>query len=246
MPSFPILNSSSWVTANLLRSKYFWLSQSGRDEDEQLRWWKNWRKHGFPQVPWCRPETVTSDEWRRSKPALQLKMRKQCPWGFRNVPWKREGWVWCHGYGVLYMNKLFCARQRQWDRRTNELKGCQWELPQYRIMEKDSWKYIKNEKVKISMEDVPPEAEIVSYKGTRGLILVRRNRPIFSINFHQTPEWPQMREFMRMRVAPRNLDSGILVAISGSRRERMSRDFMKEGRTLLSWCWRKALIKWEG
>jgi hypothetical protein len=61
-------------------------------------------------------------------------------------------------------------------------------------------------------------AMIVPYKGTKGVILARRSWPILSINSHRTPEWPLMREreFMRMRIAPRTQDSGILVELSGT------------------------------
>lgn len=54
--------------------------------------------------------------------------------------------------------------------------------------------------------------------------------PIFSMSSHLTPEWPRMREFIRMRIAPRTQDSGMLEEVRGSSRGSASSVLVDEGR----------------
>ena len=87
---------------------------------------------------------------------------------------------------------------------------------------------------------LPPEAEILPRRGTTGVILLLNNSFIFSISSHLTPEWPRMREFIRIKIAPRTHDSGILVEAKGSSRGRASSVLVDEGRIPTCWCWRRA------
>ena len=58
-----------------------------------------------------------------------------------------------------------------------------------------------------------------------------------SINSHRTPEWPRMSEFMRMRIAPRTQDSGMLVELRGSRSGSVTgAESVSEGSTPHCWC----------
>lgn len=84
--------------------------------------------------------------------------------------------------------------------------------------------------------DSPPEDEMLPRRGTRGVMLLRSNSPIFSTSCHLTPECPRTREFIRTRMAPRTQDSGILVDVRGSRRGRASRTLADEGRMPTCWC----------
>ena len=57
----------------------------------------------------------------------------------------------------------------------------------------------------------------------------------------RTPEWPRMSEFMRMRMAPRTHDSGMLVDVRGSRSGKaVGALSVSEGRTPVCWCWKSA------
>ena len=87
---------------------------------------------------------------------------------------------------------------------------------------------------------------MVPRRGTRGVMLARRSSFIFSMSSHRTPEWPRIREFMRIRIAPRTQASGILVVLRGSWRGRTSRGLVEEGSTPLCWCWRRALPRRRG
>lgn len=42
-----------------------------------------------------------------------------------------------------------------------------------------------------------------------------------SMSSQRTPECPRIREFMRIRIAPRTQDSGMLVEVRGSKRGRV-------------------------
>lgn len=62
-----------------------------------------------------------------------------------------------------------------------------------------------------------------------------------SISSQRTPECPRMREFMRMRMAPRTHDSGMLVDVSGSRSGKtVGTCSVSDGRTPVCWCWKRA------
>src|SRR5882672_11377722 len=77
-------------------------------------------------------------------------------------------------------------------------------------------------------------------RGTIGVMLLRSSSPIFSMISHRTPEWPRMREFIRINIAPRTHDSGILVDVRGSRRGRVSSAVVDEGSTPVCWCCKRA------
>lgn len=81
-----------------------------------------------------------------------------------------------------------------------------------------------------TIENSPPDAEMLPLMGTNGTILVWRRSHILSISSHLTPEWPRISEFMRMSIAPRTHDSGIVVEPTGSKRGRVSRTSVEEGR----------------
>ena len=62
-----------------------------------------------------------------------------------------------------------------------------------------------------------------------------------SMSSQRTPEWPRMREFMRMRMAPRTHDSGMLVEVSGSSSGSVTgAESVSDGKTPHCWCWKSA------
>lgn len=73
---------------------------------------------------------------------------------------------------------------------------------------------------RILNSNLPPEAEILPRRGTRGIMSSSRRLPIFSMSSHRMPEWPRIKEFMRTKMAPRTHDSGIEVEVRGSERGR--------------------------
>ena len=72
-------------------------------------------------------------------------------------------------------------------------------------------KHKRERQARIQSSGVPPEADILPRIGTIGVMLARRSWFIFSINSSLTPEWPRMREFIRISIAPRTQASGIQV-----------------------------------
>lgn len=97
------------------------------------------------------------------------------------------------------------------------------------------------------LQHSPPEAEILPRRGTRGVMFSRSSAPMRSISSQRTPEWPRMSEFMRIRMAPRTHDSGMLVVVRGSPNGSAgSGASVCVGRTPVCWCCRSAWPSWSG
>jgi len=91
---------------------------------------------------------------------------------------------------------------------------------------------------------LPPEEETLPRRGTRGVIFSRRRWPICSMSSIRTPEWPRIREFMRIKMAPLTHDSGIVVLLRGSMSGSESPSSVEI--TPECWCCNKALPRRNG
>ena len=96
----------------------------------------------------------------------------------------------------------------------------------------------------IKLWDSPPEEEMLPRRGTSGVIFSRSRWPICWMSSIRTPEWPRIKEFMRIRMAPLTHDSGIVELVRGSRRGSESPSPVEI--TPKCWCCKRALPKRSG
>ena len=87
----------------------------------------------------------------------------------------------------------------------------------------------------------PPEAEILPRRGTKGVMCSRSKWPICWMSSIRTPEWPRIKEFMRIKMAPLTHDSGIEVWLWGSKSGSESPSSVEI--TPACWCCNRALPK---
>ena len=81
-------------------------------------------------------------------------------------------------------------------------------------------------------------------RGTRGVMCSRSRWPICSMSSMRTPEWPRIKEFMRIKMAPLTHDSGIEVWLRGSRSGSESPSSIEI--TPACWCCNRAPPKRSG
>ena len=81
-------------------------------------------------------------------------------------------------------------------------------------------------------------------RGTKGVMCSRSRWPICWMSSMRTPEWPRIKEFMRIKMAPLTHDSGIEVLFRGSRRGSESPSSVEI--TPACWCCNRALPRRSG
>ena len=81
-------------------------------------------------------------------------------------------------------------------------------------------------------------------RGTKGVMCSRSRWPICWMSSMRTPEWPRIKEFMRIKMAPLTHDSGIEELFRGSRSGSESPSSVEI--TPACWCCNRALPRRSG